>query len=301
MIYFVYVFFLIAMLAIERESAKFRPIVRIIIPIVYTLLIGLRDTSIGNDTETYYEHYYYYGQFGCDFIEPGFDWLNRIMFSMGYNANHFFIVNAAITMFFIYMALNRLKEKNYTYTAFCMYLLTFTFLVNGMRQGVACGILIFAHRFIEERRIIPYILTILLAAQFHASALILLPLYFLGNRHLTAKLYVGIFIFSFIGVFVDISSYVPSFELLGRDYGTHVENMNISDASSLGFIVSTALNILVLTLALNNQIHKHFPLLFNLVFISYVLKNLGFSIPIVGRLTVYFTWLGFIICQLISQ
>lgn len=299
MIYFVYLIFLIMMLTIERNSARLRPIIRIIIPVVYVLFIGLRGTSIGKDTETYYEHFYYFGQFGCDFVEPGFDWINRKMFKLGCNANHFFIVNAAITMSFVYLALNRLDKKSYTYTAFCMYLLTFTFLVNGMRQGVACGMFIYAYKFIEERKPIPYILIMLLASQIHASAILLIPLYFIGNKHLTGKLYVGIFVFSFIGLFVNLSSYIPSIELLGRDYGDHVENLRIAEASYLGFTISTILNVLVLTLMLKNEIHKRFALLFNLVFISFVLKNLGFSIPIIGRVTIYFTWFVYFIYPII--
>ena len=142
MIYFGYLLFLIIMLLIERYIIQLKPLVRLLIPVVYIFLIGLRGVSIGVDTHTYYEHYYIFGQWGCEFVEPGFDWLNRIMYSQGYGANAFFIVNAAITIIFIYLALNRLG-KDYTIAAFCMYMLTYSFLVNGMRQGVACGIFIY--------------------------------------------------------------------------------------------------------------------------------------------------------------
>ena len=299
MIYFAYLLFLITMLTIERNSARLRPIIRVIIPIVYILLIGLRGTSIGTDTETYYEHFYIFGQWGCNFVEPGFDWINRIMFKWGFNANHFFIVNAAITMSFTYLALDRLKKKEYTYTAFCMYLLTFAFLVNGMRQGVACGIFIYANKFIEEKKPIKYILLLSFASLFHASSLILLPLYFLDKIRLTDKLYIGIFIFSFVGLFVNLSSYIPSIALLGRDYGSHVENMHVESASYLGFTITTLLNIVILALMLKNQIHKHRSSLFNLIFISFVLKNIGFSMPIIGRLTIYFSWFAYFIYPII--
>ena len=261
-------------------------------------LIGFRGKSIGKDTETYYEHYYNFGLWGCDFVERGFDWINRIMFSWGCNANDFFLVNAAITLFFIYLSLNRLK-KNYTVTAFCMYLLSFTFLVNGMRQGVACGMFIYAYKFIEDRKPLPYVLILLLASQFHASSIMLIPLYLLGNKHLSDKLYFIIFIFSFIGLFVNLSSYVPSLELLGRDYSNYVENMRIVDASYLGFTVSSVLNVIVLILMLKNQIHKQYPLLFNLIFFSFVLKNLGFSMPVIGRVTIYFSWFVYYIYPII--
>lgn len=290
MIYFGYLLFLILMLAIERYSVRFSPIIRILIPIVYALFIGLRGKYVGVDTEAYYDHFYTFGRWGCDFVEPGFDWINRVLFGWGYNANAFFLANAMITLFFIYLALNRLDRKRYTYTAFCMYMLTFTFLVNGMRQGIACGIFVFAYQFIEERKPIHYCLSLLFASLFHASALFLIPLYFLEKKHLSQPVYIGLFVFSFIGLFVDISSYIPAIELGTRDYSRYVENANKAQASSLGFIITTILNILVLALMLKNRIHERYSLLFNLVFLSFLLKNLGYSLPIIGRVAIYFTW-----------
>lgn len=278
------------MLSIERNSARFRPVIRILIPFVYALFIGLRGKYVGVDTETYCEHFYTFGMWGCDFVEPGFDWINRVLYGWGYNANAFFLANASITLFFIYLALNKLDKKEYTYTAFCMYMLTFTFLVNGMRQGIACGIFVYAYQYIEGRKPVHYTLLLLLASLFHASALFLIPLYFLQKKHLPQSVYVGLFIFSFIGLFVDISSYIPAIELGARDYSRYIENANKIQASSLGFIITTILNILLLMLMLKNRIHERYSLLFNLVFLSFLLKNFGYSLPIIGRVAIYFTW-----------
>ena len=81
------------------------------------------------DSNTYYDHYYTYGKWGCDFIEPGFDWLNRVLYAQGYEANSLFVAMAAISLLFLYLALDRL-DRNYSISAFCVYLLTFTFFVN---------------------------------------------------------------------------------------------------------------------------------------------------------------------------
>ena len=43
----------------------------------------------------------------------------------------------------------------------------------------------------------------------------------------------------------------------------------------------------------------YYPLLFNLVFLSFILKNIGFNIPIVGRITIYFTWFLYLVYPLI--
>lgn len=283
-------FFLISTLTIEHYAHSCRKLCRVIIPIVYTLFIGLRHTSIGTDTLTYYEHYYTYGRWGCYFVEPGFDWINRVMYGMGYNANAFFIVLAAITSLFLYLSLNKLKE-GYTIAAFCMYLLTFSFLINGMRQGIACAIFLYSCNFIITRRPLIYLLLILLASSFHASAIILLPLYFLKDYSFPKEVYVIIYVLSFIGVFTNISSYLPRLELFGRDYSIHLEeNLVVASASSLGFIIACILNVVILSLMIKNNQFKENPLLANFVFIALCLKNIGFNLPIIGRLTIYFTW-----------
>lgn len=50
----------------------------------------------------------------------------------------------------------------------------FTFMLNGMRQFVAVTILFAAYRFLAQKKYIPYILLIILAAQFHGTAYVML-------------------------------------------------------------------------------------------------------------------------------
>ena len=294
MIYFVYLVLLILLLTIERSNKVLSKYCRIIIPVLYTLFIGLRGKYVGVDTETYYEHYYMFGQWGCDFVEPGFDKINTLCFSMGWGANSLFLICAAITCFFLYLALNRLG-KEYTVAAFFLYLFTFAFLVNGMRQGIACAIFVYAYHFIVERKWFWYIPCILVASLFHVSVLLLLLIYLLRDYSLNNKIYVLLYICSFVGLFFDLSSYLPQIELGNRDYSGYAENVKISQASSLGFIVTTFLNVVILSLILRNKLYQKYPLLVNLVFIAFCLKNLGYNLPIIGRLTIYFSWFVFLL------
>ena len=299
MIYLLYISLLIVLLIIEAKKKELSKLCRLLIPILFTLLTGLRGQTIGVDTPTYYDHYYVYGRWGCDFIEPGFDWINRFCFSLGFGANSLFIVMAAITCLFFYLSLNRLNKKEYTIAAFFTYLFTFTFLVNGMRQGVACAIFFYAYWLIVDRKWIRYIACILFASLFHASALLLLPIYLLNKYKFNNKIYIFIYLLSFLGLFIDLSPYLPSIELGNRAYSEYAENVNIVTASSLGFIVTTALNIIIFYLILKNKLFNKFPLLANLVFIAFCLKNIGFHLPIIGRITIYFSWFVFLIYPMI--
>lgn len=298
MIYFFYLVVLVFLLILERNDKSHRKLYRIIIPLLYVFLIGLRGNNVGVDSNTYYDHYYTYGKWGCDFIEPGFDWLNRVLYAQGYEANSLFVAMAAISLLFLYLALDRL-DRNYSISAFCVYLLTFTFFVNGMRQGVVCAIFFYAYKFIEEEKFIRYVSLLLFASLFHASSFLLIPLYFLKNHALPSFWYVVIYILSFGGLFLDLSAYMPQIDLGMRDYSSYVEEVNTEHASYLGFGVVSLLELLVFTLMLRNKIFKSMPLLANLVFLGFIFRNLGFNLPIVGRITIFFSWFVYLMYPII--
>ena len=300
MIYFFYLVVLVFLLILERNDKSHRKLYRIIIPLLYVFLVGLRGNNVGVDSNTYYDHYYTYGKWGCDFIEPGFDWLNRILYAQGYEANSLFIAIAAISLLFFYLALNHL-DREYSISAFCVYLLTFAFLVNGMRQGVACAIFLYAYKFIPERKLIPYALLIIFASLFHASALMLIPLYFILTYSLPSIWYIVLYILSFVGLFIDLSAYLPEIGFWSRDYSGYVENIKIEQASWTGFIVSTSLNIGIFYLMLSNRMFKKLPVLSNLVFAAFIFKNLGFNMPIMSRITIYFSWFVFLLYPILLQ
>ena len=67
---------------------------------------------------------------------------------------------------------------------------SFNFFGNTMsfvRQSIAIGIFLFAIRYLKDKRFWPYLLVVLLAASFHKSMLLLIPVYFLAHIRVTWK------------------------------------------------------------------------------------------------------------------
>lgn len=67
---------------------------------------------------------------------------------------------------------------------------TLTFFYTSMnftRQALAASILLLGYPFLRQRRLVPYLGILLLAASFHKSALIMLPIYFLCCIPLTRR------------------------------------------------------------------------------------------------------------------
>ena len=119
----------------------------------------------------------------------------------------------------------------------------FTFNMHGMRQAMAMSICLFAYEFAKNRRIIPFVLTVLLAMLFHKTAMCFFPVWFLPRL----KNSIGNWLFYVLGLivcllFVDkiIAGY---FELSGEDYSG-------TEAATGGglFVVLLYLGGIVLTL-----------------------------------------------------
>ena len=94
----------------------------------------------------------------------------------------------------------------------------FTFNMNAMRQAMAMSICLFAYEFAKDRKLIPFVLTVLLAMLFHKTAMCFFPVYFLPKLKNT----IGNWLFYVLGLlvcllFVDeiIAGY---FEISGEDY-----------------------------------------------------------------------------------
>lgn len=302
MIYIIYLIILVVLLVAESKQAKANNVFRWVIPAIYVLLIGLRGEKIGVDTEVYYNHYFTFGQFGCDFVEPGFDWLNRFCFHLGWSQAPFFIICAAFAVFPVALSLSKVGRKEYSLFMLLFCTTTFISLCNGMRQNMACGLIFALLLFLESHilnkwiAIILYFATFYFASLFHASVLLILPIYLLKFARLSRKTYVAIYVLSFFLISNNISQYIPTIEIGNRDYSNYEDSIMMNaTASSLGFIIVLLKNILILVSILKADFFKKYPLFSNSVFVMLVLTNASFTIPLMNRINMYLGWFSLLL------
>ncbi len=119
----------------------------------------------------------------------------------------------------------------------------FTFNMSGMRQAMAMSICLFAYEFAKNRKLVPFVLTVLLAMLYHKTAMCFFPMFFLPRL----KNNLGSWLFYVFGLamcllFVDkiIAGY---YELSGEDYG----DVAASTGGGL-FVVLLYLGAIVLTI-----------------------------------------------------
>lgn len=82
-----------------------------------------------------------------------------------------------------------------------MLVMFFSFTLTGLRQTVALAFIFFAYGFILEKKPIPFLLTVGVAALFHSSALIFLPAYWIAKLKIGWKQYVLIGAFLLVAIF----------------------------------------------------------------------------------------------------
>ena len=147
-----------------------------LIVLLFSLVAGLRATSVGIDTKTYSSIFtnisngnisHIYG------IEKGFIYICGLLLRF-WSSNQFLLflfglVSYALCIFRFW------RDREYiafSWGVIFYYVLFFAFSLNGLRQFVAASIVFFATGFIKEGKYTKFIIAILIATQFHLSAIV---------------------------------------------------------------------------------------------------------------------------------
>lgn len=157
-----------------------------------TLLVMLRHESVGNDTRNYI--YFFNNYSGMDWrdvgkesLEFGFSYFNKIVSVFTEEPQAFLAIAAIIISLMIYPTYKRLcVDPSFTIVLFCI-MSTFVMMFSGIRQMLAIGIGFIAYEFTRNKKLIPFIIAVLVAMTFHISAFVLIFMYPLYYARITKK------------------------------------------------------------------------------------------------------------------
>ena len=160
--------------------------------VLLTLLIALRHESVGTDTENYIRFFNAFGRMGWSDIgraelELGFRYLNKLISVFSKDPQFYLTVAAIAVSAMIYPAYKRLcVDSALTIVLYCT-MSTFVMMFSGIRQMIAISIGFVAYHFTRQKRLILFILSVLLAMSFHTSAFMLAFMYLLYHARITKK------------------------------------------------------------------------------------------------------------------
>lgn len=157
-----------------------------------TFLVMFRHESVGNDTRNYI---YYFSNFsemnlteiGMNSVEFGYSYFNKIVSLFSKEPQFFLSISAIVVTIMIYPTYKRLcVDSSLTIVLFCL-LSTFVMMFSGIRQMIAIGIGFIAYEFTRRKKIVLFLLAVLVALSFHTSAFMLAFMYPLYYAKVTKK------------------------------------------------------------------------------------------------------------------
>jgi hypothetical protein len=172
----VVLFSVIALGFMTRKTGKFSQAVPFIILFAFASIRYM----FGNDYKVYYQNFYLAKLGGTIYHDLFFEYLNKFF-------PNFFLMIAFLSLLYIGVVYWMMR-KNVPSQYMCVGLFVFVispplFLMNlsALRQCIAMLLFIIGAHFCTKKNYIAYIILILIASQFHSSAIILLPFVFLIN------------------------------------------------------------------------------------------------------------------------
>ncbi|MFC4409989.1 EpsG family protein [Chungangia koreensis] len=198
------------LLSIITKSRILSELLGVLLLSFLTLMIGFR-YGVGIDYFNYEADFNMrYNSFSYEpiysllmyFIKTQFDKFHYLTFVMVF-----------LTNIFIYLGLKKKNIKGiYLVLAIFIYSSnTALIFMNLMRQGVAVAIFFYASNYIKERKLIKFIIFMLLGAGFHYSILLLLPLYFIKDIKISINKYLVMVVLAYIFVYSGIAHIVFNF------------------------------------------------------------------------------------------
>lgn len=113
---------------------------------------------------------------GASWSEPGYLLLNRVVSLLGGDYRIFLLVFHFLLTFLVFAWIDRYSSSPWLSVFLFLALQHFALSMNFLRQSLAAAIVIWAYPFLKSKRLLPSCGIIALAACFHWTALIMLPL-----------------------------------------------------------------------------------------------------------------------------
>jgi len=260
------------------------------------LFLALR-YNFGNDYKNYLNGFLdinrqntinYHDKFGH--FEIGWVFLNRQFRDLGFFVMTAFL--ALVNCLIYYKFIKKYTPVQYYWLAVFLYIFNADFMLthlSAMRQSIAIGLFIFSIDYLYKKDAIRYFLCIGLASLFHSSALILLPVYFLGFVNWKINRLSGIvIIILFVSLFISQKYVSLNLDQFVANYFAKYEiyKGGVELGTGWGFAYSMVLFGLVLYYERYQK--REIALLFKLSIISFLFIPLGFSIMLIGRVGMYF-------------
>lgn len=308
-----FILLVLAVLNVQMHDKLSTQILTGLAAIMLICIAGLRYET-GGDWDTYtmlFNHFPTFSQligrpavFADVPVEEGFVLLSAFIKSLGGTVQHLFFVVTFINITLIACAAR--KYTKYPVVALLCYygILYFNLEMIYIRQAVAVALCFFALQYIEPRRIVPYLVFILLACTFHRVAALMIPLYFIMHRRIPSWVYltaVGVgAVLMLAGIPWIQTIFLTVAGWLGENYAdkaeTYTENamFAVNRGLSIGFVLNLAMLVVLMFFKKQIDERPHGTVMLNMFAASLLLYYYCFELVEVSNRVRLFFLIGII-------
>lgn len=308
-----FILLVLAVLNVQMHDKLSTQILTGLAAIMLICIAGLRYET-GGDWDTYtmlFNHFPTFSQligrpavFADVPVEEGFVLLSAFIKSLGGTVQHLFFVVTFINITLIACAAR--KYTQYPVVALLCYygILYFNLEMIYIRQAMAVALCFFALQYIEPRRIVPYLVFILLACTFHRVAALMIPLYFIMHRRIPSWVYltaVGVgAVLMLAGIPWIQTIFLTVAGWLGENYAdkaeTYTENamFAVNRGLSIGFVLNLAMLVVLMFFKKQIDERPHGTVMLNMFAASLLLYYYCFELVEVSNRVRLFFLIGII-------
>ncbi len=226
------------------------------------------------------------------FDDYGFNFLMVFLNRCGF-APQSIIIFCSYVIFAVFFYTLYKNASDLPFSLFLLMFLSYYTMINGIRQVLAASILLLALPFLRDRKFWCFLPFVLLAYTIHASAIVMLPLYFVLTRK---RLNVGVWaFFGVVGLFFVAPSLAESLLSGLLEDSVYAEYMDIDQQMGITRLLVAAVPLILTGFYCKVTAYNPKPTPDSREYLSYKLTNLlinmqfvSFGFTVLGLRMVYF-------------
>ena len=245
------VLFAILKLNMEKVQKDIKKLYSLLCFVILFLIMGLRAPTVGADIGQYLYKYNNLTPNINSFIseldivsflgnENGFTFLNSILKTLHFNNQQYIMFFSFIFAFSFIFFYYKYSKNIFISILLFITIGNFAMSMTGLRQTLAIVLTLYSFKFIFERKLIKFLVIILMAMSFHFSSIIFLPVYFLYGIILKKR--DAILVFCVVLLFLPLNKIIYNYFFIPFIPQQYTIYMNFS-ASLNPLVVLVALSI----------------------------------------------------------
>lgn len=245
---------------------------------------------VGNDYINYYRYFHNIVEGRPQEVEKTYKLICMLVWKLGLDFQWVYVIYCLIAYTLLAMCIRK-YSKNYAFSYLMFYFSGFFALLglNQIRQFVSVMLIFYGYSFIKEKKLIPYVICVLLATAFHFTSIVMLPFYWILNKKWRLSIFAVIaVVLAPINFFYTevmgwlFATFLPRY--LNTNYMTREFNLDIP---YLAMVIFT----LIICLIYRKNADKEVPMWHNGVILSVLIGLLGSWVPEYKRF-IYFFFIG---------